>query len=94
VGKIASQAPPRPPQVRAVLPTRSRRRYTDAGLENQADACDLVLRFGLPNDPGMIARKIAMTTQVLCAAGRYERAGRDPGPGMGAKMAYSSIGEL
>ena len=31
---------------------------SDAGLENQADACDLVLRFGLPNDPGMIARRL------------------------------------
>jgi LysR family transcriptional activator of dmlA len=44
---------------------------SDAGLENQADACDLVLRFGLPNDPGMIARKIATTTRVLCAAPSY-----------------------
>jgi LysR family transcriptional regulator, transcriptional activator for dmlA len=44
---------------------------SDAGLENQADGCDLVLRFGLPNDPGMIARKIAMTTRVLCAAPSY-----------------------
>jgi LysR family transcriptional regulator, transcriptional activator for dmlA len=44
---------------------------SDAGLENQADGCDLVLRFGLPSDPGMIARKIAMTTRVLCAAPSY-----------------------
>jgi LysR family transcriptional regulator, transcriptional activator for dmlA len=44
---------------------------SDAGLENEADGCDLVLRFGLPNDPGMIARKIAKTTQVVIAAPSY-----------------------
>jgi DNA-binding transcriptional LysR family regulator len=44
---------------------------SDAGLENQADGCDLVLRFGLPNDPGMVARKMATTTRVLCAAPSY-----------------------
>ena len=44
---------------------------SDAGLENQADNCDVVLRFGLPHDPGMIARKMAMTTRVLCASSSY-----------------------
>ena len=44
---------------------------SDAGLENQADNCDVVLRFGLPHDPGMIARKTAMTTRVLCASQSY-----------------------
>jgi DNA-binding transcriptional LysR family regulator len=44
---------------------------SDAGLENEADGCDLVLRFGLPNDPGMIARKIATTRQVIVAAPSY-----------------------
>jgi DNA-binding transcriptional LysR family regulator len=44
---------------------------SDAGLEVEADGCDLVLRFGLPNDPGMIARKIAMTGRVLCASPSY-----------------------
>ncbi len=44
---------------------------SDAGLENEADDCDLVLRFGLPNDPAMIARKIATTTQVVVAAPSY-----------------------
>jgi LysR family transcriptional regulator, transcriptional activator for dmlA len=44
---------------------------SDAGLENETDGCDLVLRFGLPNDPGMIARKIATTQQVLVAAPAY-----------------------
>jgi LysR family transcriptional activator of dmlA len=44
---------------------------SDAGLENEADGCDVVLRFGLPNDPGMIARKIAATTQLVVAAPAY-----------------------
>jgi len=44
---------------------------SDAGLENQADGCDLVLRFGLPNDEGMVARKMAVTTRILCAAPSY-----------------------
>jgi LysR family transcriptional regulator, transcriptional activator for dmlA len=44
---------------------------SDVGLENEADGCDLVLRFGLPNDPSMIARKIATTTQVVVAAPSY-----------------------
>jgi LysR family transcriptional regulator, transcriptional activator for dmlA len=44
---------------------------SDAGLENQADGCDVVLRFGLPNDPGMVARKMATTNRILCAAPSY-----------------------
>lgn len=44
---------------------------SDAGLETDADRCDIVLRIGLPNDPGMIARKVATTHQVLCAAPSY-----------------------
>ncbi len=44
---------------------------SDAGLENETDGCDLVLRIGLPNDPGMIARKIATTVQVVVAAPSY-----------------------
>jgi DNA-binding transcriptional LysR family regulator len=44
---------------------------SDAGLEVEADACDLVLRFGPPNDVSMIARKIASTSRVLCAAPPY-----------------------
>ena len=44
---------------------------SDVGLENEADGCDLVLRFGLPNDPSMIARKIATTMQVVVAAPSY-----------------------
>ena len=44
---------------------------SDAGLEVEADACDLVLRFGLPTDEGMIARKITSTNRILCAAPSY-----------------------
>jgi DNA-binding transcriptional LysR family regulator len=44
---------------------------SDAGLENETDGCDLVLRYGLPNDPGMIARKIATTRPVLVASPVY-----------------------
>jgi LysR family transcriptional activator of dmlA len=44
---------------------------SDVGLENQADNCDVVLRFGLPNDPGMITRKMATTTRILCASPSY-----------------------
>lgn len=44
---------------------------SDAGLENEADSCDLVLRFGLPNDPGMIARKLATLIRVVVAAPSY-----------------------
>jgi LysR family transcriptional regulator, transcriptional activator for dmlA len=44
---------------------------SDIGLENESDGCDLVFRFGLPNDPTMIARKIATTTQIVCAAPSY-----------------------
>jgi LysR family transcriptional regulator, transcriptional activator for dmlA len=44
---------------------------SDAGLEVEADACDVVLRFGLPSDEGMVARKITSTPQILCAAPSY-----------------------
>jgi LysR family transcriptional activator of dmlA len=44
---------------------------SDSGLEVEADDCDLVLRFGLPNDPWVIARKIATTKRVLCASPAY-----------------------
>jgi LysR family transcriptional regulator, transcriptional activator for dmlA len=44
---------------------------SDAGLEVEADGCDLILRFGLPNDPWVIARKIAATRRVLCASPSY-----------------------
>jgi DNA-binding transcriptional LysR family regulator len=44
---------------------------SDIGLENESDGCDIVFRFGLPSDPTMIARKIATTTQIVCAAPSY-----------------------
>jgi len=44
---------------------------SDAGLENEADGCDLVLRFDLPNDPVMTTRKIATIGQVVVAAPAY-----------------------
>jgi LysR family transcriptional regulator, transcriptional activator for dmlA len=44
---------------------------SDRGLEIEADACDLVLRYGLPNDPTMIARKVATTDRLLCASPSY-----------------------
>jgi LysR family transcriptional activator of dmlA len=44
---------------------------SDAGLEVEADGCDLVLRFGLPNDPWVIGRKVATTKRVLCASPSY-----------------------
>jgi LysR family transcriptional activator of dmlA len=44
---------------------------SDAGLEVEEDGCDLVLRFGLPQDQGMIARKIATAERVLCASPSY-----------------------
>lgn len=44
---------------------------SDCGLEVSQDGFDLVLRFGLPDDVGMIARRIASTPRVLCATPGY-----------------------
>ena len=44
---------------------------SDAGLEVGVDPCDVILRFGLPNDLGVIARKLVSTASVLCAAPAY-----------------------
>jgi LysR family transcriptional activator of dmlA len=44
---------------------------SDAGLEVGLDACDVVLRFGLPDDAGMIARKLVRIDCVLVAAPGY-----------------------
>lgn len=44
---------------------------SDVGLEVGLDACDIVLRFGLPNDAGMIARKLVSVDCVLVAAPGY-----------------------
>ncbi|MBJ9696799.1 LysR family transcriptional regulator [Burkholderia cenocepacia] len=44
---------------------------SDAGLEVGVDPCDVILRFGLPNDLDVIARKLVSTASVLCAAPAY-----------------------
>jgi LysR family transcriptional regulator, transcriptional activator for dmlA len=44
---------------------------SDAGLEVSADGFDLVFRFGLPDDIGMIARRITSTPRVLCGSPGY-----------------------
>jgi LysR family transcriptional activator of dmlA len=44
---------------------------SDVGLENESDGCDIAFRVGLPSDLTMIARKIATTRQVVCAAPSY-----------------------
>lgn len=44
---------------------------SDSGLELGADGCDLILRFGTPDDPGVVIRKIAVTSQTICAAPSY-----------------------
>jgi LysR family transcriptional regulator, transcriptional activator for dmlA len=44
---------------------------SDIGLEVNADACDLVLRYGLPSDPAVFVRKIATADRFLCAAPSY-----------------------
>jgi LysR family transcriptional activator of dmlA len=44
---------------------------SDCGLEVGQDGFDLVLRFGLPEDAGMIARRVASTPRVLCASPDY-----------------------
>jgi LysR family transcriptional regulator, transcriptional activator for dmlA len=44
---------------------------SDAGLEVGADGFDLVFRFGLPDDIGMIARRVASTPRVLCGSPGY-----------------------
>ncbi|MFK0377817.1 LysR family transcriptional regulator [Pandoraea sp. NPDC090278] len=44
---------------------------SDAGVENMLDGCDVVLRFGLPGDEGMVARKVASSEMLLVAAPSY-----------------------
>ncbi len=51
---------------------------SDSGLEVEADGCDIILRFGLPNDPLVIARKIATIRRVLCASPSYLLRRRKP----------------
>jgi LysR family transcriptional regulator, transcriptional activator for dmlA len=44
---------------------------SNAGLENESDGCDIVLRFGLPNNPTMTTRKIGTTSPIVVAAPLY-----------------------
>ncbi|ODP31563.1 LysR family transcriptional regulator [Pandoraea sp. ISTKB] len=44
---------------------------SDAGIENMLDGCDVALRFGLPRDEGMVARKVATSEMLLVAAPPY-----------------------
>jgi LysR family transcriptional activator of dmlA len=44
---------------------------SDAGLEVGQDEIDVALRIDLPEDPAVIARKIASTRRVLCGAPSY-----------------------
>lgn len=51
---------------------------SDAGLEVGEDAFDIVLRVGLPNAEGLIARKIAASPCVVCASPAYLAGHRPP----------------
>ena len=54
---------------------------SDAGIENMLDGCDVVLRFGLPSDEGMVARKVATSEMLIVAAPSYlERHGHPATP--------------
>lgn len=44
---------------------------SDAGLEVGQDAIDVALRIDRPDDPAVIARKIASVPRVVCAAPSY-----------------------
>ncbi len=44
---------------------------SDAGLEVGEDAFDVVLRVGLPTDEALMARKVATSPCVVCAAPAY-----------------------
>jgi DNA-binding transcriptional LysR family regulator len=44
---------------------------SDAGLEVGQDGIDVALRIDRPDDPAVIARKIATTRRVLCGAPSY-----------------------
>jgi DNA-binding transcriptional LysR family regulator len=44
---------------------------SDAGLEAGQDGIDVVLRFGLPDDQGLVARRMASLRRIICAAPSY-----------------------
>lgn len=51
---------------------------SDAGLEVGEDGLDVAIRIGRPDDPSVIARKIASTKRIICAAPSYLAARRMP----------------
>ncbi len=53
---------------------------SDAGLEVGEDAFDVVLRVGLPADGALMARKVATSPCVVCAAPAYLAARPPPRP--------------
>ncbi len=44
---------------------------SDAGLDVSEDGIDVALRIGRPDDPSLIARKLAVARRVVCAAPSY-----------------------
>lgn len=48
-------------------------RLSDAGLDVVDDGLDIALRVGLPEDAGVIAKKILSTRRVVCASPSYLR---------------------
>jgi DNA-binding transcriptional LysR family regulator len=44
---------------------------SDAGLEVGQDGIDVALRIGRPDDPAVIARKVASTHRIVCGAPSY-----------------------
>src|SRR5271166_2990556 len=51
---------------------------SDAGLEVAEDGIDVALRVGRPDDPTLIARKLATTRRVVCATPSYFAAREAP----------------
>jgi LysR family transcriptional regulator, transcriptional activator for dmlA len=65
MGSLLASFSARHPALRAQLT------LSDAGLEVSADGFDVVLRYGQPEDLGMIARHIATTPRAVCASPAY-----------------------
>ncbi len=54
---------------------------SDGGLEVGQDALDVALRIGMPNEAGIIARKLATCSTLICASPAYiERHGAPQSP--------------
>jgi DNA-binding transcriptional LysR family regulator len=41
---------------------------SNAGLEVGEDGLDVALRVGLPNDPGVLTRKLLRSRRIICPA--------------------------